>query len=51
MTDIPFMYRDKLNIPRKVNFGLELELDKVDPNEVYKLVRKEFGNTWLVKEE
>ena len=51
MTDIPFMYREKLNIPRKVNFGLELELDKVNPNEVYKLVRKEFGNTWLVKEE
>ena len=49
--NIPFMYRDKLNIPTKVNFGLELELDKVDPNQIYKLVRTEIGNNWLVKDE
>lgn len=58
MTDIiseldrrPFVYREVLGIPKKVNFGLELELDKIDPDEVYKLVRKEFGSSWIVKED
>ena len=51
MSNIPFVYRDKLNIPKNIRFGLELELDKIDPDEVYKLVRKEFGNTWLIKED
>ena len=58
MTDIiseldrrPFIYREVLGIPKKVNFGLELELDKIDPDEVYKLVRKEFGSSWIVKED
>lgn len=46
----PLEYRDKLSIPKKVNFGLELELDKVNPKEVYKLVRKQFGN-WIIKED
>ena len=43
MTDIiseldrrPFVYREVLGIPKKVNFGLELELDKIDPDMVYK---------------
>ena len=47
----PFIYREVLDIPRKANFGLELELDKIDPNVVYKLVRKEFGSRWVVKED
>ena len=47
----PFVYREVLGIPKKVNFGLEFELDKIDPNEVYKLVRKEFGSSWIVKED
>ena len=58
MTDIiseldrrPFVYREVLGIPKKVNFGLELELDKIDPDMVYKLVRKEFGSSWIVKED
>lgn len=58
MTDIiseldrrPFIYREVLGIPKKVNFGLELELDKIDPDMVYKLVRKEFGSSWIVKED
>lgn len=45
----PLKYRDKLTIPSKVNFGLELELDKVDPSMVYKLIRKQFGTNWQVK--
>ena len=51
MSNIPFIYRERLNIPQNIRFGLELELDKIDPNEVYKLVRKEFGNTWIIKED
>lgn len=47
----PYVYREVLGIPRKVNFGLEFELDKIDPNEVYKLVRKEFGSSWIVKDD
>ena len=47
--DIPFEYREVLNIPKKVNFGMEFELDKVDPDEVYKLVRKNMGSSWIVK--
>ena len=34
----PLIYRDKLTIPQNVNFGLELELDKINPDYVYKLV-------------
>ena len=49
MYDLPFMYMEKLNIPSGVNFGLELEIDKIDPDKVYKLVRREFGNSWIVK--
>lgn len=51
MLDLPFVYREKLNIQRKVNFGLELEIDKVDPDKIYKVVRKEFDNSWIVKED
>lgn len=45
----PFIYRDILTIPRHVNFGLELELDKIDPNRVYKLVRRNFNSDWQIK--
>lgn len=44
-----FEYRDELTIPKHVNFGLELELDKIDPDRVYKLVKSEIGNDWQVK--
>lgn len=49
MYNLPFMYMEKLNIPSGVNFGLELEIDKIDPDKVYKLIRREFGNSWIVK--
>lgn len=42
-------YREKLTIPSSVNFGLELELDKINPNEVYRLIRNNFGTEWSVK--
>ena len=45
----PFLYREQLTIPRNVNFGLELELDKINPDEVYSLVRKQMGGEWKVK--
>ena len=47
----PLSYRSKLTIPEKTNFGLELELDQVNHNEVFKLVRKEIGTSWIVKED
>lgn len=40
---------DKLTIPRWVNFGLELELDKVDYDKVYSLVRQSCVGDWIVK--
>lgn len=45
----PLEYRSKLTIPSKVNFGLELELDKINHYEVYSLVRSRFGEKWRVK--
>ncbi len=45
----PFVYRDILTIPRHINFGLELELDKIDPDRVYKLVRRNFDSDWQIK--
>ena len=47
----PLIYRDKLTIPEKVNFGLELELDQVNQSEVFKLVRKEFSDSWIIKQD
>ncbi len=47
----PLVYRDRLTIPQKVNFGLELELDKVNYDEVYRLVRKQFNGNWIVKKD
>ncbi len=35
----------------KVNFGLELELDQVNHNEVCKLFKKEICTNWIVKED
>lgn len=47
----PLEYRSKLTIPEKTNLGLELELNQVNYNEVLKLVRKEIGSNWTVKED
>lgn len=45
----PLSYRSTLTIPSKVNFGLELELEGIKYNEVYRLVRNQFGESWQVK--
>lgn len=49
LRNIPLEYRSKLTIPSKVNFGLELELDKINYDEIYHLVRKQFGSNWRIK--
>lgn len=43
----PLIYRDKLTIPTNINFGLELELDNINYDAVYRLVKKQIG--WEVK--
>lgn len=45
----PLVYKDKLTIPKKEIFGLELELDLVNYNEVCRVVRNHFGSSWKVK--
>jgi len=47
----PLVYRDRLTVPRNIRFGLELELDKINPDYVYKLVKEEFGEKWIVTED
>ena len=47
----PFLYREKLTMPKNVNFGLELELDKIDPDKVYRLVKSEIGDDWKVQDD
>ena len=47
----PLTYREKLTIPSNINFGLELELDKINPDYVYKLVKEEYGSKWIVKDD
>ncbi len=49
LDNCPFVYRDRLNIPSNVNFGLEFELDKINYDEVYKLIRSRMGGNWTVK--
>ena len=48
LKNYPLIYREKLTMPKNINFGLELELDNVRYNDVYKLVRKNFGSNWKV---
>lgn len=47
----PLMYRELLTIPQDVNFGLEIELEKVKRDLVYQLVNKNLGDRWYVKED
>ena len=49
MKNLPMQYRTKLTIPKNVNFGLELELDKVDFMEVRRLVSRYIGGDWNVR--
>ena len=45
----PMEFRSKLTLPYRVNFGLELELDKVDLSEVRELVSRNIGGDFSVK--
>ena len=45
----PMEFRSKLTLPYRVNFGLELELDKVDSLEVRNLVSRNIGGDFSVK--
>lgn len=45
----PMEFRSKLTLPHKANFGLELELDKVDLLEVRELVGRNIGGDFSVK--
>ena len=45
----PMEFRSKLTLPYKANFGLELELDKVDLLEVRELVGRNIGGDFSVK--
>lgn len=47
--ETPLVYRSKLSIPSKINFGLEFELDKISLVEVYRLTERQFGSSWSVK--
>ncbi|HAB66252.1 MAG TPA: hypothetical protein DCE23_02685 [Firmicutes bacterium] len=44
-------YRSILTIPRDVLFGLEIELESVNPSLVSKMVISHFGNSFKVKED
>lgn len=45
----PLQYKSVLTIPSNVNFGFELELDNINYDAVYRLVRSRFGEKWRVK--
>lgn len=45
----PLEYRSILTIPKNIRFGLELELESVNFDRVYSLVRKQFGTEWIIK--
>lgn len=46
-----FEYRPKLTIPNYINFGLEIELEAVDYEEVDFFITKQFGRAWQVKKD
>lgn len=46
-----FEYRPKLTIPNFINFGLEIELEAVDYEEVDFFITKQFGRAWQVKKD
>lgn len=47
----PLTFRSKLTIPEREKFGLEIELENVDYDQVYTLVKKQFGVSWKVKKD
>lgn len=45
----PFEYRPILTIPKNINFGFELEMENVQLQKVYHLVKDNLGGDWNVK--
>ncbi len=45
----PLQYRSILTIPKNIRIGLELELESINPEKVYNLIRKQIGTHWLTK--
>lgn len=45
----PLEYRSKLTIPKNINFGLELELDRINFKETVRLIRNHFNEGWSIK--
>lgn len=49
LTNNPLEYRNKLTIPKNINFGLELEIDKINFKETVRLIRTNFHENWKIK--
>lgn len=47
----PITYRPILTIPKDINFGIELELESVDFNELDKKITSHIGKNWTVKKD
>lgn len=47
----PLTFRRRLTIPVETRFGLEIELESVDLDKVYHLVKTQFGSSWIVKDD
>ncbi|MBO6195123.1 MAG: amidoligase family protein [Bacilli bacterium] len=44
LANIPFVYRDKLNVPEDMKFGAEIEFMSDDVHDIYKVLRKALNN-------
>jgi hypothetical protein len=47
----PITYRPILTIPKKVNFGIELEFENVDVNDLEKRINSSIGSNWTLKKD
>lgn len=45
----PMVYRDKLTIPSKVNFEIEIELEDTDKEKTFYLINKYIGSEWVIQ--
>lgn len=51
LTNNPLEYRSILTIPRNIKFGLEIEVENIDYNQISSLVKKNIGTNWIVKKD
>lgn len=45
------VYRNMLTIPKNVKFGLELEMEDVKYDDILRLITRQFGSSWKVKDD